>query len=103
MNDDYNDDFGDDLGSNLEDLGHQIIECADCHSPLIDIWRVQDSERSTNIQVVCANSNCGGSSWKYLVEGEFYIGCTDRSRIVDIIEEEGVTFIHAMSQAKGTI
>ena len=103
MNDDKYDDFEDDVGSNLEDLGHQIIECADCHAPLVDIWRVQDSERATDIQVICANASCGGSSWKYMVEGEFYIGCTDRSRIVDIQEEKGVTFIHAMSQIKGTI
>ena len=103
MKDDYDDDFGEDEGLNLEDLGHQIIECADCHSPLVDIWRVQDSERTTDIQVICDNTSCGGSSWKYLVQGEFYIGCTDRSRIVDIQEKEGVTLIHAMSQPKGTI
>ena len=37
---DYNDDYDDFEGSasDLEDLGHTIIDCADCHSPLIDIW-----------------------------------------------------------------
>ena len=103
MKDDYDDDFDGDLGHNLEDLGHQIIECADCHSPLVHISRVQDSERKTDIQAICANPKCEGTSWKYLVEGEFYIGCTDRSRIVDIKEEDGITFIHAAPESKGKI
>jgi len=103
MNDDYDDDFGEDFDSSLEDLGHQIIECADCHAPLVDIWRVQDSERRTDIQAVCANPDCEGTSWKYLVEGEFRIGCTDQSRIVDIKEIDGVTFVYAAPQLKGTI
>jgi len=80
-----------------------MIECADCHSPLVDIWRVQDSKRKTDIQAICADPNCGGSSWKYLVEGEFRIGCTDRSRITNIEEEDGITLIYASPQEKGTI
>ena len=100
---DLEDDFDDDVGSDLEDLGHQIIECADCHAPLVDIWRVKDSERKTDVQAICADPNCEGSSWKYLVEGEFYIGCTDCSRITNIEEEEGVTLIYASPQQKGTI
>ena len=102
---DYNDDYDDFEGSasDLEDLGHTIIDCADCHSPLIDIWRVQESERRTDIKVICDNPDCQGSSWKYLVEGEFYIGCTDKSRIVDIEESAGMTLIHAVSQKEGEV
>jgi hypothetical protein len=104
MKNDYDDDaLMEDSSSNLEDLGHQIIECADCHSPLVDIWRVGESERKTDIQAICKDPNCEGTSWKYSVEGEFYIGCTDCSRIVDIEDKEGITFIHAAPQEKGTI
>lgn len=86
--------------SRIENLGHTLIKCEKCDNKLIDLWRVESSPRTTKVQVKCENTNCGGSSLIVDMDGEFKIGATDSSKIIDIVMdgeyEESVT-IHAKS------
>jgi len=84
--------------SEIQDLGHTLIKCEECGNKLIDLWSVETSPRTTKIQVKCENTNCGGSSLIVDMDGEFKIGATDRSKIIEIdMDDEEFVTIHAKS------
>ena len=84
--------------SRIENLGHTLIKCEKCDNKLIDLGRVESYPRTTKVQVKCENTNCGGSSLLVDMDGEFKIGATDSSKIIEIdMDDEEFVTIHAKS------
>tara|TARA_R110002020_G_scaffold107583_9_gene249669 strand:+ start:9712 stop:10005 length:294 start_codon:yes stop_codon:yes gene_type:complete len=79
------------------DNGHIEFECDFCGNELVDIWKVKESDFITKIKLFC--DDCNEPSFPKEVSGKIYVGCTENSRVTQILEKDGLTIVHACLEA----
>jgi hypothetical protein len=66
----------------IENGGTIIIECSNCHKPLVEVMVIRpDARIKSDITVQCPF--CGDKSFKKMVEGQMCLGYTGDLRIIN--------------------
>jgi phage FluMu protein Com len=92
----------------LGPLGYQlltedIIECADCGKPLVEIIKVMEGAIKKNVLVKCPFCD-GGTSFLFRIEGQTYIQAVDNVIISNMpmdIDDDGVMHITVETMKNG--
>lgn len=83
-----------------EVLQEDVIKCANCYKPLVEVVKVKEDPARTNV-IVAKCPFCGDSSFRYKITGRLYIGNVEGTVIDDCpVDKVGDTFYSTIKVSK---